>query len=85
MLYSLEEGDFVETFWEKLKVGNIVRVMKNQYLPADVLLLKTSEPHGTSCYVETKNLDGETNLKTKKASSLLSQVYTSHQLSQFSG
>lgn len=32
--------------------------------------------HGTSCYVETKNLDGETNLKTKSASKQLQQLYS---------
>lgn len=67
-MYSQEQKQFVQTFWHKLKVGDIVRVSKNHYLPADLLILKTSEVHGTSCYVETKNLDGETNLKTKRAS-----------------
>ena len=36
-------------------------------LPADIVLLYSSEAKG-QCYVQTKNLDGETNLKTKLAS-----------------
>ena len=36
------------------------------YLPADMVLLSSSNPEGV-CYIETMNLDGETNLKIKKA------------------
>jgi magnesium-transporting ATPase (P-type) len=38
--------------------------MSEEFLPADMVLLRSSEHKGI-CYVETKNLDGETNLKHK--------------------
>ena len=45
-----------------LQVGCIVKVKENSNFPADLILLKSSLPRGI-CYVETKSLDGETNLK----------------------
>ena len=47
-----------------MKVGDVVRVHENEFFPADILVLGSSENQGVF-YVETKNLDGETNLKLK--------------------
>ena len=46
-------------------VGNIIKINNNEMIPADVVLLFSVNNEG-QCYIETKNLDGETNLKTKK-------------------
>jgi phospholipid-transporting ATPase len=40
--------------------------VQDEYFPADVLFLTAENEEGT-CYVETMGLDGETNLKIKKA------------------
>lgn len=52
--------------WEDVHVGDIVMLRNNDPVPADMLLCSTSEDDG-SCYVETKNLDGEINLKSRFA------------------
>ena len=43
-----------------------MRVNKNEDFPADLLFL-SGAASSPQCYVETANLDGETNLKLKKA------------------
>lgn len=42
-----------------------VQITDRQFFPADLVLLSTTNPEGI-CYIETMNLDGETNLKMKK-------------------
>ena len=58
------ENKFVMTQWKNIKVGDLVRVNEDQFFPADMIVLKSTENEGMF-YVETKNLDGETNLKIK--------------------
>lgn len=50
--------------WKDINVGDIVRVRANEEVPADIVLLSSSDVEG-NCFIETKNLDGETNLKNK--------------------
>ncbi|ORY05432.1 phospholipid-translocating P-type ATPase, partial [Basidiobolus meristosporus CBS 931.73] len=46
--------------------GDVLKIFKNEKIPADLMILSTSTEDDT-CFVETVELDGETNLKRKLA------------------
>ncbi len=55
-----------EIRWKDVHVGDILRIKKNETIPADILVLKSEIKNGY-CYLETMNLDGESALKVKEA------------------
>ncbi|MED6135997.1 putative phospholipid-transporting ATPase 4 [Stylosanthes scabra] len=59
-------GVFEPKAWKDIRVGDVVKVEKDEFFPADLLFLSSSYEDGI-CYVETMNLDGETNLKVKRS------------------
>ncbi|KIO25076.1 hypothetical protein M407DRAFT_25607 [Tulasnella calospora MUT 4182] len=54
------------TLWEDVAVGDVVMLRADDAIPADILICATSEEENVA-FVETKNLDGETNLKSRHA------------------
>ncbi|KAI9179525.1 phospholipid transporting ATPase [Blastocladiella emersonii ATCC 22665] len=51
--------------WKNVQVGDFVLLRNNDSIPADVVIVATSELDNM-CYIETKSLDGETNLKIRR-------------------
>jgi len=65
-VFDSVEQKFVVKTWADVCVGDVITVFKDQYFPADLLFLSAENEEGL-CYIETMQLDGETNLKIKKA------------------
>jgi magnesium-transporting ATPase (P-type) len=59
-----DAGGWDQVPWKDLKVGDVVKILNNEFFPADIVTLVSSDVNGVA-FVETANLDGETNLKAK--------------------
>ncbi|KAE9622304.1 putative phospholipid-translocating ATPase [Lupinus albus] len=62
----LQFGDFRSKKWKNIEVGEVVKIFADETIPADMVLLGTSDQSGLA-YIQTMNLDGESNLKTRYA------------------
>ncbi|KAE9018266.1 Phospholipid-transporting ATPase [Phytophthora fragariae] len=71
LVLDRETRKFKEVSWADVVVGDIVKVVNRGLVPADMLVLAVSEVSAQNpcgiCYVATKSLDGETNMKVRSA------------------
>nr|XP_029712709.1 probable phospholipid-transporting ATPase IA isoform X4 [Aedes albopictus] len=81
---TLQGGQWRWIKWKELSVGDIVKVQNNTFFPADLVQLSSSEPQGIS-FIETSNLDGETNLKIRQGVSATAKILETKDFIQFSG
>ncbi|XP_029669942.1 phospholipid-transporting ATPase ID, partial [Formica exsecta] len=82
---TLRGTNLREEKWSQVQVGDVIRMENDQFVAADVLLLSTSEPNGL-CYIETAELDGETNLKSRHCLPETAEMMDNHELiGQFDG
>ena len=66
LIFNSDLVKFEKKKWKDVTKGSIIKVNNNEFFPADCVLLNSSDKNH-NCFVETKNLDGETNLKFKKS------------------
>jgi len=69
---------------EKLCVGDIIKIYQNDRVPADMVLLQTSEKSG-SVFIRTDQLDGETDWKLRKSVSITQSVQPASKLINIEG
>jgi phospholipid-translocating ATPase len=62
-----------------IRVGDLVLLEKNQRVPADLILLRTSDSSGT-CFIRTDQLDGETDWKLRVAVPATQKLHSDQEL-----
>ncbi|KAF8486726.1 hypothetical protein F5888DRAFT_1822674 [Russula emetica] len=80
--HSLLKGNFPPTRSipsSSIRVGDLVLLEKNQRVPADLILLRTSDSSGT-CFIRTDQLDGETDWKLRIAVPATQKLPFDHEL-----
>ena len=66
LIYDRLSKKFIMDKWENIKLGDIIKVKNVEQFPCDILFLESSPESKGQCKVETKNINGETNLQIKK-------------------
>ncbi|XP_037069797.1 probable phospholipid-transporting ATPase IA isoform X3 [Pollicipes pollicipes] len=79
----LDEHNWRWKRWAEVGVGDFCKIRSDHYFPADLMLLSSSEPQGL-CYIETANLDGETNLKIRQSLPATARLLDTRDLDQLS-
>ena len=64
--------------WHEVRVGDFIKVKEDQFFPADMVIISSANEDGLF-FVETKSLDGETNLKTKNIQDDLGRLKIGHE------
>ncbi|XP_019938453.1 probable phospholipid-transporting ATPase IA isoform X5 [Paralichthys olivaceus] len=80
----LRNGAWEIVHWEKVDVGDVFKINGCDFVPADAVILSSSEPQGM-CYIETSNLDGETNLKIRQGLQITADIKDIDSLMRLSG
>jgi len=87
--YDADEFSFVPVKWHEVAVGDFIKINNRDTIPADCIIMAVSEkrePAQGQCYVETKSLDGETNLKLRRAlASTMTHIKNADQIPEIRG
>ena len=63
---------------ENIRVGDIIKVNQNERLPADLMLLYTTQEESGNIFIRTDQLDGETDWKLRRAISMSQSAFQEH-------
>uniref|UniRef100_A0A8C3G7D0 Phospholipid-transporting ATPase n=1 Tax=Cyclopterus lumpus TaxID=8103 RepID=A0A8C3G7D0_CYCLU len=80
----LLDGGFQDLKWRDIQVGDVVRLKKNDFIPADILLLSSSNPNSLT-YVETAELDGRSCVLFVSPEALIECEEPNNRLDKFVG
>ena len=68
-IYDTDKKKFIDKPWKEIKVGQIIKVNKDEVVPADIIILEAMD-HKHQCYVDNSSINGNFDMFTiKKACS----------------
>lgn len=70
-----DTGEFIPILSERMAVGDIIKVKQNERIPADMILLYTTEEENANVFIRTDQLDGETDWKLRKSINFTQEQY----------
>ncbi|KAJ3318517.1 hypothetical protein HDU76_000813 [Blyttiomyces sp. JEL0837] len=80
----LRDGKKIDVLAMDIQPGDLIYVVKGEKFPVDAVLISTSYDDGT-CFIETAELDGETNLKRRSALAPLTSFTKMEDVSRING
>ena len=76
-VFNITKNKFIKQKWKEVKLGDIVKIKKNEIICCDMILLETSGTNGI-CLVEPKNINGESNLYIKQINNNLKKNFVDY-------
>lgn len=73
--FNYKKKEFETIAWKDLKVGDVIQICKNEQIPCDGIIIKSSNENNL-CYLETTNLDGESALKARESIDIFQNIKT---------
>ena len=64
-IYDNEQRKFIDTTWKEIKVGQIIKILKDEVVPADIILLESMD-HKHECYLDNSSINGNFDMFTIK-------------------
>jgi len=66
-IYDNIKKKFVDSTWKEIKVGHILKIYKNEIIPADIILLESMDSKH-QCYIDNSSINGNFDMfRIKKA------------------
>ena len=64
-IYDNEKRMFVDTTWKEVKVGQIIKILKDEVVPADIIVLESMD-NKHQCYLDNSSINGNFDMFTTK-------------------
>ena len=74
-VFDTSTKQWIRTKWSTLRCGQLVRIKNREFIPADIVLVGSSDQVNNGVFINTKSLDGETDLKIREVPDALIKTY----------